>query len=306
MHHGTAPTRILCPTDFSDASDHAIDLAVVIARAYSARVTAIHVTGAAAVPPQLGIPAGGMPGEEEIAALRAKTEAQFSAAARAGVAVDVCVETGSAADQILARAGMETADMIVMGTHGSGGFKHLVLGSVTERVLRQARCPVVTVPPRAQATSRVPFRRLLCAIDFSESSLAALEYATSLAVESDAALTMLHVIEWPWDEPPPPNLDELPAAQAAALREYRRYCERMASAELEALVAGVSNSLKTPTTRLCHGKPYVQILDAAAKENSDLIVVGVHGRNPVDLMLFGSTANQIVRRATCPVLTLRR
>lgn len=54
------------------------------------------------------------------------------------------------------------------------------------------------------------------------------------------------------------------------------------------------------------GKPYVQILHVAAEEKTDLIVIGVHGRNPVDMALFGSTTNQIVRRATCPVLTLRQ
>jgi nucleotide-binding universal stress UspA family protein len=85
--------------------------------------------------------------------------------------------------------------LIVMGTHGTSGFQHLVLGSVTERVLRKAACPVLTVPPRAHATSRIPFSRLLCAIDFSESSLVALQFALSLAEESDARLTMLHVLE---------------------------------------------------------------------------------------------------------------
>ena len=153
--------------------------------------------------------------------------------------------------------------------------------------------------------SHVPFRRLLCAIDFSESSLAALEYAASLAVESGAALTLLHVLEWPWDEPPPPNFEELPAVQGAALAEYRRYRETMAAAELDSLVSTAASSSKA-TTRLRHGKPYVQVLDVAAAESSDLIVIGVHGRNPVDLMLFGSTANQVVRRASGPVLTLRR
>jgi nucleotide-binding universal stress UspA family protein len=58
-------------------------------------------------------------------------------------------------------------------------------------------------------------------------------------------------------------------------------------------------------TRLGNGKPYVQILAVAAEEETDLIVIGVRGRNPVDLALFGSTTNQVVRRATCPVLTLR-
>ena len=299
-------TRIVCPTDFSEASAHAIDLAVLLAGASGARIAAIHVAGAAFVPLEFGLPSGGVPGDAEIDALRAKTEARFSAASRAGIGVDVFVEAGSAADRILGLAGRLSADMIVMGTHGSSGFKRLVLGSVTERVLRQAPCPVLTVPPRAHAVARVPFRRLLCAIDFSESSLAALEYAAALAVESDAALTMLHVLEWPWEEPPPPKLEELPAVQGAALAEYRRYREKMASAELEGLLRLVPGSSKAPTTRLRHGKPYVQILDVAAEENSDLVVVGVHGRNPVDLMLLGSTANQLVRRATCPVLTFRR
>jgi nucleotide-binding universal stress UspA family protein len=58
--------------------------------------------------------------------------------------------------------------------------------------------------------------------------------------------------------------------------------------------------------RVVSGKPYVQILQAAAGEKSDLIGISVRGRNPLDMTLFGSTANQIVRRATCPVLTLRQ
>ena len=75
---------------------------------------------------------------------------------------------------------------------------------------------------------------------------------------------------------------------------------------LEALVPASARGSQPPATRLSNGKAYVQILDVANDEDSDLIVIGVHGRNPIDMMLFGSTANQIVRRASCPVLTLRR
>ena len=63
---------------------------------------------------------------------------------------------------------------------------------------------------------------------------------------------------------------------------------------------------RPPATRVSHGKPYVETLRLAAEDRADLIVIGVHGRNPVDLHLFGSTTNQLVRRATCPVLTVRR
>jgi nucleotide-binding universal stress UspA family protein len=134
--------------------------------------------------------------------------------------------------------------------------------------------------------------------------MAALQFAVSLATESGARLTLLHVLEWPWQEPPSPKPEDLPAEQRAALSEYRRYREKMALMRLEAL-ADETRLSPSPVARLRHGKPYTQILDAARDEGSDLIVTGVHGRNPFDMMLFGSTANQLVRRALCPVLTLR-
>ena len=294
--------NILCPTDFSDASVHAVDLATMIASWYKARIIALHVVSAAVVVPEFSLPGGSV----DKLALRSALAAGFSGASRAGVGVDVFLEDGSPAALILDKAASLAADMIVMGTHGTSGFQHLVLGSVTERVLRRAVCPVLTVPPRAQATSRIPFSRLLCAIDFSDSSLAALQFALSLAEESDARLTMLHVLDWPWEEPPPPRLEELPMAQAAALGEYRRYRENMAMTRLNTIVPDSMRLSHRPVARLSNGKPYAQILDVANEEGSDLIVIGVHGRNPLDLMVFGSTTNQVVRRATCPVLTLRR
>jgi nucleotide-binding universal stress UspA family protein len=243
--------------------------------------------------------------DEELERLHAETFARFETARTLGVDVDVLIDIGQPAHQILDRAASLPANLIVMGTHGASGFEHLVLGSVTEKVLRKAGCPVLTVPPRAQATSTFPFKRLLCAVDFSDSSLRALELACSLARESDATLTILHVIEWPWHEPPPPVWEELPPEQAAALAEFRRYREKSATERLTALIPEAAGGHRATLPRVAHGKSYVEILRAAAEESADLIVIGVHGRNAAGLMLFGSTANHIVRGATCPVLTLR-
>jgi nucleotide-binding universal stress UspA family protein len=297
--------RILCPTDFSDASAHAVDLAALIAGWYKARIAALHVVSSAVVLPELRLSPVSSVDEAALSALQSATAARFAEASGAGIAVDVFVETGSPATRILERANELPADLIVMGTHGTSGFQHLMLGSVTERVLRKAACPVVTVPPRAPATSRIPFKRLLCAIDFSESSMAALQFAVSIASESGGVLTMLHVLEWPWEEPPAPRLDDLPAEQGIALAEYRRYREKMATMQLEELASATRMS-DAPLVRLRNGKPHVQILDVAQEESSDLIVIGVHGRNPLDMMIFGSTANHVIRAAACPVLTVRR
>ncbi len=156
----------------------------------------------------------------------------------------------------------------------------------------------MTVPPRARTTSTLPFKRLLCPVDFSESSLAALDVAFSLAQEGDAELTIFHVFEWPAD-------DEPLTTRPFTVPEYRHEREYDATARLYQLVPGSAWDWCHPRTRLAHGKAYREILGIASEDNSDLIVMGVHGRNALDLMLFGSTTNQVVRRATCPVLTLR-
>ena len=84
--------------------------------------------------------------------------------------------TGPIAQVLAERAATLGCDTIVMGTHGRGGFQQLVLGSITEKVLRRATCPVLTVPPGADAAPSVPgpFTSILCATDFSNASLAAL------------------------------------------------------------------------------------------------------------------------------------
>jgi nucleotide-binding universal stress UspA family protein len=235
--------------------------------------------------------------------LRQEAATFLEPARTAGLVVSIEVELGLPAKHIVDRALSLPADLIVMGTHGTSGFEQLVLGSVTEKVLRKARCPVLTVPPRTYATSQLPFRQLLCAVDFSEASSKAVQSALSLAQESGATLTLLHVLEWPWEEPPPPMIQELPIAQGLALAEFRRYLEASARKRLESLVLNTVPTSRVET-RLSNGKAYVRILGVAAEEKSDLIIIGVRGRNPVDMTLFGSTTNQVVRRATCPVLTL--
>jgi nucleotide-binding universal stress UspA family protein len=290
--------RILCPVDLSDVSRHTIDHAILIARRYDATITALHVCNPLAVSSAdftlAGIAVPPALTDEDVKGVRERVLACFASAGP--LDVEVVVESGPPANRILARAGALPADLIVIGTHGTGGFEHLVLGSVAEKVLRRAVCPVLTVPHHSRTTSRLPFKRLLCPVDFSESSLAALEFAFSLAQEGDAELTILHVFD-AGDEPLTDRPMNVP--------EYRRQLEHDLTVKLEALVPDSVRPWCRPVTRTARGKAYREILGMATEESCDLIVMGVHGRNALDLMLFGSTTNQVVRRATCPVLTLR-
>src|SRR5690348_7481240 len=135
IHH------ILCPSDFSEASAHAVDQAIALADAYKAKIIALH-----AVSPLTS--AVEAPAMDEC---RDRLRACFDRATKAGIAVDVEIALGLPVHRILDRASSLAAAVIVMGTHGTSGFERFVLGSVTERVLRKATCPVLTVPPRAQA-----------------------------------------------------------------------------------------------------------------------------------------------------------
>jgi nucleotide-binding universal stress UspA family protein len=287
IHH------ILCPSDFSEASAHAVDQAIALADAYKAKIIALH-----AVSPLTS--AVEAPAMDEC---RDRLRACFDRATKAGIAVDVEIALGLPVHRILDRASSLAAAVIVMGTHGTSGFERFVLGSVTERVLRKATCPVLTVPPRAQATSRLPFKHVLCAVDFSEASTGAVNWAISLAQASGASVTLLHVLEWPWHEPPPPDVSQLPKEQADALLAFRRYTEESATNRLESLLPQDIRTVQI-VAQLRNGKAWSEILDVARDEHSDLLIMGVRGRNPVDVTLFGSTTNQVVRRASCPVLTV--
>ena len=139
--------RILCPIDFSDASTHAIDHAVAFANWCGARITALHVCR----PPLLSDPGAEMSSHGQLVDdidtenLRTQTAAFCKAATTAGINLEILIGHGEPTGRILEHATGLPADLIVIGTHGTSGFQHLLLGSVTERgpsegQLRGAHC----------------------------------------------------------------------------------------------------------------------------------------------------------------------
>ena len=229
--------------------------------------------------------------------------ARFTETAKAsGVALRLEASTSRPVASIVETGKSLPADLIVMGTHGRGGLDRFVMGSVTEKVLRKASCPVLTVPPpvsEAPAQASVLLKRILCPVDFSDSSMKALTYALSLAQEADAQLIVMHVMEGlPERDAPMYNRFDLSRYEQALTDDAR---ERLQNA-----IPDEARSWCTPEALLGSGKAYREILHVALDRDAHLIIMGVHGRNPVDLMLFGSTTQHVVRQATCPVLTLRR
>jgi nucleotide-binding universal stress UspA family protein len=305
----SAIRRILCPTDFSDGSRHALDYACVIAQWHGATITLFH---ARAAPPAIAYATSGPMMPSELITLESRVEilavmSQFAATEAGGdIRVEFEIGEGHAAAAILAAAATTGSDVIVMGTHGRSGFERLVLGSVTEKVLRKASCPVLTVPPRApDAVRHTPtlHRRIVCGVDFSDSSMEALNLALSLAQEVDARVTILHVIELPPGLPSEKRDFVLPAPRL--LQDYVAAAESDARELLKAAVPESMRARGNVDAAVAVGKPYQEILRIATAPPADLIVMGVKGRGVADLLFFGSTAQNVVRQATCPVLTLR-
>jgi nucleotide-binding universal stress UspA family protein len=186
-----------------------------------------------------------------------------------------------------------------MGTHGHRGFERVVLGSVAERVLRKAACPVMTVPPAAREPLPGPvlFKRIVCGIDFSPASEHAVKYALSLASEAGGEITLAHVLE---------GLGEgLSRFADIKVPDFVRQLGAASHAELATLIPPAAREWCKPDIQVSSGKPWRELLRIAEAHGADLIVLGIHGRNPVSMFFFGSTTNQMVRHATCPVLTIR-
>jgi nucleotide-binding universal stress UspA family protein len=299
-------TKILCPVDFSEFSRHAFDRAVGVARCYDAKISVLHVLPVHSAVPAIRFGPEG-PGPFGLYADRdhVLSELPRFLALEHGIETPIdyhVVEGASPHKEIAAQASRLAADLVVIGTHGRSGIDRMLLGSVAEKVLRTSPVPVLTVPPHVPDVvplGRDPFKRILYATDFSPGSRDAMRYAASLAEHAAAELTIIHVVE-------PLLVGHDPIVGSTFdVAAYHAALERDAITKLRALVRENARLGSDTHDLVTKGKPYVEILRTAAERQIDLIVLGVHGRNALDRLVFGSTAEHIVRRASCPVLTVR-
>ena len=290
----------LCPIDFSECSRHALDHAIAMAHLYGGRVTVLHVTSETAGTMLFaGAPLPGSTPPTR-ADLTARVEAFVRGEGGTLDHIDIrVVDHGNVARAILEEAERIHPDVVVIGTHGRSGFDRLVLGSVAERVLRRATCPVLTVPPKAPdavAAGPILYGRILCGVDLSDASYAALDRAMALARESRGWLGVAHVVELlPGSDGPLP----------AALEPLATQWADEARSQFAARIPRDLRERCTVEELIVRGNPRRLILRLAEERRADLIVIGAHGKGAVDRMLFGSSAEGVVRGARCPVLTVR-
>jgi nucleotide-binding universal stress UspA family protein len=300
--------RILCPIDFSDFSRRALQHAAEIAARYDSEITLLHVGTAvpAAYVAGVGVPSAGALAPHERERLSAALERFADNCVPPGVPVRFEVSEGPAAAEILGKAAAMSASLVVLGARGRSGLGRVLLGSVSEAVLRKASCPVMTVPKAANDAISAPpglFEHIVVGVDFSDCSIRALNYAMSLAQESNAKLTVVHVIERMPDLPR--EIHETVLAGPRNLEEFIASASQDRQSRLNDMIPDAVRAYCVVDTMVHSGTPYREILRVADEGRADLLVIGVRGRGAVDRAVFGSTADRLVRQASCPVLTLR-
>jgi nucleotide-binding universal stress UspA family protein len=294
--------RILCPTDFSEYSARSLRQAVALGRWFGSEVTVLHVVPRILPAGEGAPPLPGSLSPDSPLYLQAKEELQrfVEPVLHEPVVVKTRLREGTPWREIEAEARALPAGLIVMGTHGRAGFEHLMLGSVTEKLLRRAPCPMLTVGRSQKPGANRLFRRIVCAAELTEDSTQTIPFALSVAEEDEARIILLHVLEGHYETETARG--EGPSWDPGTLR---REIEAFALERLRRAVPDEARDWCGVEERVAAGKPYREILRVAAEETADLIVMGAHARGTLGKLFLGSNASQVVRQAACPVLIVR-
>lgn len=289
--------KILCPLDFSKCSRVALKNAIELAKKVKGELHLFHAVllyENDSYRPDDRIPDNIVSYEliEEIANQKLKdlaSEQAFSI-------ITASARGFSAAEEILNYASEKGIDLIMMGTHGRTAVSHLLLGSVAERVIRLAKCPVMTF--RQEAKSLGEHRKILVPIDFSDHSRLAVRYALELAGFYRADLTLFHTFEQSFH----------PSFYASGNTPIFKIDSGLKQRATEAMtqLRNEFGKLEIPTHFvLAEGTAYLEIVEYAKKEGFDLLVIASQGLRGLAHFLIGSTAEKVIRHAEVPVLTVK-
>ncbi|MFC4544507.1 universal stress protein [Halosolutus amylolyticus] len=208
-----------------------------------------------------------------------------------GLDVTTRVREGTPFQSIREYANRREIDVIVMGTKGRTGIDRVLLGSVTENVLRTARTPVLAVPPNTDepGIADVPFDRLLLPTDGSDGAAIATEWGIELASRLGSSVHALY------------SIDTSPFADARERVELLEAFEHRAEEALDAVQERGEDAGVSVSESIATGSPVAEIPTYATENDVDLIVMGTHGRTGIGQWFLGSVTENVVRQAEVPV-----
>lgn len=286
--------KLLLPVDFSEYSEIAARKGVSLAEIYKAAIYYLHIGDDA------------QKSASKLSAFVRKIDADQR------LSVKKLVARGTPEKTIVSVAHKIGADVIVMGTRGNSGLKHLVQGSVAEKVLRESDCPVLVIKKQKQAEfggyvlpqirhveDVFQADKILVPLDFSPASKRALQYAVSVASRYNSTIYVLTVFDKKFKE---------------YGNDHQKHTSIVVHGEKIKLWQEFPTLLRQINCQLSHhqlkrlllsGDPFAGIESIVEKKEIDLIVMGTNGRTGLEHFLLGSVAEKVLRAVDCSVMTLR-
>jgi nucleotide-binding universal stress UspA family protein len=279
--------KIMVPVDFSGASKKAVNYGLSLCTEFKARLVLAHIVPYDAV---------------VYLTAKARLLELIPADYRERLDFEIIVKGGEVRQELLGIVEDKDIDLVVMGSRGRSYFPRMLLGSVTERMLRKLHVPILTVShldpeKELHSPAPVPLRKLLYATDLADGSEAGLEFSIRLARGLDARLTVVHVVQ-------AMDAGLFGLEGVGGVPDYTAEIHAQAAERLNKLVALVSDGSVSITTALADGVPCDTINELVAEQKADLVIIGLQGKGRIERALLGTTAERVIRTATVPVLSL--
>lgn len=278
--------NILFATDLSAASAQAQAYAVLLARMFGSHFFVLHVEAGPGLSPRY-TGASPSPAGEAAKAVDPEINELETFFRASGVPCTMLLEHGEVRDALNRVTEKLSIDLIILGSHGRHGISYFFQGSMAEEVTRSSTLPVITVGPQAQAGFENSLKTILFATDFSEESKLALPYATSLAQEFHANLTVLHV-----------------APKREGLVSDREHVEGYLLNQLKNLAPYSRFPWCAVSHVVTFGDTAREIHDAAKDRKADLIVLGLHRSVRFTSYLPERLSYRVLCEAPCPVMSV--
>ncbi|MBC8392476.1 MAG: universal stress protein [Deltaproteobacteria bacterium] len=293
--------KIVCSTDFSDLSNQALPYGIALAREFEAKLYVCHVIDL--TPTSVAGEVHLYPIEAQNRSLNYAFEQIERLMGNEQVDWEPLIIIGHPADEIRRVAGTKDVDLAISATHGRSGLKRLLLGSVTERLMRTLPCPLLIIRDpvpdlNLSENNTFRFQRILVGCDFSSDSKLAFQYGLNLAQEFQSELHLVHVFE-------PPEYRDLRKREKEFEENNQKNLRDRLNEKLISMVPEETHHWCSLKTTLLDGQPYKELTRYAEIHKIDMVILGVRGRGLVETLLLGSTTDRVVRRSPCPVLSVR-
>ena len=291
-------SAIVCPVDFSEHSKMALQRAAAWARHFSARLIVVTVVEPLLVNAAAATYDTDLVRDEVLPELRDLVERAFLAGRTAIPPFEATVLVGEPAAELVALARREHAQLIVIATHGLSGYRRLLLGSTTEKVLRQTTVPVLLAPPPEQTPpnvdpSRIDVGRVLAPVDFKDGCVNEVRAAASLAETFGVPLLLVHVVT------PLKGIERL----RPQLETHNRAQIERANQQIQQLASEVGTPVDIETA-VTVGSPAEEIAQIAVARGVGLIVMGLRRQEHMFGPRPGSIASRVLGLAPARVLAL--